>query len=175
MADVQPPPAATAASPMPSALFLREAEVRRGIDLVYFAHAHLMRAIDARLADAGLGRAHHRALYFIARQPGITMTDLMALLAITKQSLARVLADLSARELVASRPGATDRRRRELRLTEGGAAIEAALFDDLRRRMAGAYTATGQADVAAFWRMCDALVPERERKRIAALGQPAQR
>ena len=66
-------------TPAASALFLREDEVRRGIEFLFFAHASLWRSIDARLAEQGLGRAHYRALYFIARQPGLTISDLLAL------------------------------------------------------------------------------------------------
>src|SRR3546814_11028357 len=56
--------------PAASALFLREAEVRRGIEYLFFGHAALWRTIDARLAEKELGRAHYRALSFIAPQPG---------------------------------------------------------------------------------------------------------
>src|SRR3546814_1121948 len=57
--------------PAASALFLREAEVRRGIEYLFFGHAALWRTIDARLAENSLGRAHYRALSFIARAPAI--------------------------------------------------------------------------------------------------------
>src|SRR3546814_2012903 len=57
----------------------------------------MTRAIDQTLAQQGLGRAHHRALYFISRQPGLTVSELLKLLAITKQSLGRVLNDLFER------------------------------------------------------------------------------
>src|ERR1700712_4674814 len=82
-----------------SPLFLREPEIRRGVELLYFGYSHLTRTIDEGLAQQGLGRAHHRALYFIARQPDLTVSDLLRLLAITKQSLGRVLGDLSERRL----------------------------------------------------------------------------
>ena len=63
-------------------------------------------AIDRGLAKMGLGRAHHRALYFIARKPDMTVSELLSLLAITKQSLGRVLGELADRGLVETRPGA---------------------------------------------------------------------
>ena len=100
------------AHPAASALFLREAEVRRGIELLAFGHSALLRAGDDRLAALGLGRAHARALYFIARAPDSTVTHLLGLLGITKQSLGRVLNELIVRALVESRPGARDRRER---------------------------------------------------------------
>ncbi|MBC7986714.1 MAG: MarR family transcriptional regulator, partial [Sphingomonadaceae bacterium] len=81
--------------PAASPLFLREAEIRRGIELMHFAHQHLMRGADAGLAREGLGRAHQRALYFIARQPGLAVRDLLRHLGVTKQSLGRVLGELT--------------------------------------------------------------------------------
>lgn len=92
------------AVPTASPLFLREAEIRRGVELLYFGYSHLTRSIDEGLAAQGLGRAHHRALYFVARQPDLTVGELIALLAITKQSLGRVLGDLTERGLIELAP-----------------------------------------------------------------------
>src|SRR3546814_10010041 len=69
-----------------SPLFLREPEIRRGIELLYFGYSHMTRAADQRLESQGLGRAHHRALYFIARSPDLKVSDLLGLLSITKRS-----------------------------------------------------------------------------------------
>ena len=74
MADVMP-----SASPQ----FLREAEIRRGIELLYFGYGNMIKRADALLGESGLGRAHHRALYFIARRPGMPGSDLLRLLDIT--------------------------------------------------------------------------------------------
>ena len=153
-----------------SALFLREDAVRRGIDDLLFAQAALWRTLDLRLAEAGLGRAHYRALYFIARQDDITVTDMLALLGITKQSLGRVVRDLEARDLVTARQGTRDRRQRALRLTDSGRALERELFAAWRDAMSRAYMAAGQEAVGGFWQLCEALVPPRERARIAALN-----
>lgn len=157
--------------PTASALFLREEEVRHGIEYLLLAHAALWRAIDARLAREELGRAHYRALYFIARQPGLTISDLLALLGITKQSLGRVVKELEARDMIVTRPGNRDRRQKELRLTDAGRAVEGAVFDQLRDTMSRAYSQAGQAAVTGFWQVSEALIPMRDRERIAALGR----
>jgi DNA-binding MarR family transcriptional regulator len=156
--------------PAASALFLREAEVRRGIEYLFFGHGALWRAIDARLTEHALGRAHYRALYFIARAPGITISDLLALLGITKQSLGRVIKELEARDYLTTRPGGRDRRQKELRLTSSGRAVEAAIFQQLRDAMSRAYTHAGQQAVTGFWQVSEALMPPRERERVARLG-----
>ncbi len=154
-----------------SPLFLREAEIRRGIELLYFGYSYLNRAVDERLAKQGLGRAHQRALYFIARQPGLIVSDLLKLLAITKQSLGRVINDLAARDLVVSAPGRTDRRQKLLKLTEAGTALEASLFDDLREQLSHAYGEAGQNAVSGFWQVLEGLIPAEEIARISALQQ----
>ncbi len=156
------------ASPVTSAspLFLREPELRRGMELLYFGNSHLTRAIDNGLSQEGLGRAHHRALYFIARQPDLTVSELLSLLAITKQSLGRVLTELTERGMVETRPGTRDRRQRLLRLTEAGEKLENELFDALRERLSAAYASAGQAAVGGFWAVLEGLIPPEERKRI---------
>ncbi|WP_448658165.1 MarR family transcriptional regulator [Sphingomonas sp. CJ99] len=161
----------TAPDPFRSAspLFLREQEIRRGVELLYFGYSHLTRSIDERLAEQGLGRAHHRALYFIARQPDLSVSQLLGLLAITKQSLGRVLGELIERELVEMRAGDRDRRQRLLRLTQGGKALESQLFEALRERMGSAYQSAGQGAVGGFWAVLEGLIPAGERDRVDAL------
>lgn len=147
--------------------------MRRGIEFLFFAHGALWRGIDARLAENQLGRAHYRALYFIARQPGLTITDLLGLLGITKQSLGRVVKELEARGMLATRPGNRDRRQKELRLTDAGRTLEKSLFSLLRDAMSRAYTHAGQQAVTGFWQVSEAIIPARERGRIAKLGREA--
>ena len=108
MADVKP---------IGKALFLREEELRRGIELMFFAYRDFTGEADSILAEQHMGRAHHRAIYFIGRNPGITVSDLLTILCITKQSLSRVLSGLMQGGYVIQKPGATDRRQRLLYLT----------------------------------------------------------
>jgi DNA-binding MarR family transcriptional regulator len=153
-----------------SPLFLREPELRRGLELLYFGNSHITRSIDRGLAAQGLGRAHHRALYFIARKPDLTVSELLGLLAITKQSLGRVLNELIERDLVEVRPGERDRRQRLLRLTKDGTALESSLFDALREKLSAAYARAGQQAVGGFWAVLEGLIPEDERRRLETLG-----
>lgn len=162
---VSPPP-----SPAASPLFLREEEIRRGIELLHFGQAEIGRAIDAKLEALALGRADQRALYFIARQPELSVSDLLRLLGITKQSLGRVLDQLVERGFVEVLPGQRDRRQRLLRLTAEGARIEDELFALIRERMAIAYSQAGQGSVTGFWRVLENLIAPDDRGMVAALG-----
>ncbi len=146
-------PPGAAASP----LFLREAEVRRGIELLYFGGAALAEAADSALAEAGLGRAHHRALYLIGRNPGLTVGTLIGQLGITKQSLGRVMSELTARGLVSAEGHEDDGRKRLLKLTAEGAALERRLFEPLRAVLAKGYERAGQDAVTGMWRVMEGL------------------
>lgn len=156
----------TATSPPASAQFLRESEIRRGSELLFFAYSRVTRAVDARLGANSIGRAHHRALYFIGRHPGISVSELLAILSVTKQSLGRVLSELDERGLVETRIGDRDRRQRLLHLTDSGRALDMELFHASRDIMANAYTQAGQQAVTGFWSVLEGLLPDAERARI---------
>jgi DNA-binding MarR family transcriptional regulator len=139
------------------------------MELLYFGYSHYTRSIDRDLARQGLGRAHHRALYFISRRPGLTVSELLSLLAITKQSLGRVLTELTERGLVETKPGERDRRQRLLTLTATGAKLESDLFEAGRERMSRAYAQAGQNAVSGFWAVLEGLVPEADLPQVEQL------
>jgi DNA-binding MarR family transcriptional regulator len=147
-------------------LFLREDELRLAQDLMFFAYRDFTGAADRILDEMGLGRAHHRALHFIGRNPGISVTDLLGLLRITKQSLARVLSELVERQMVAQATGLSDRRQRLLTLTEAGAALERRLFEQQRERLAQAYRDAGGANVEGFRRVMRGIMDDAARAYI---------
>ncbi len=144
-------------------LFLREEQMRLAQDLFFFAYRDLTASADAILVELGLGRAHHRALHFIGRRSGIAVSELLALLRITKQSLARVLGELVARGYVLQTQGPRDRRQRLLSLTDEGRALERRLFERQRERMVAAYRDAGGAAVEGFRRVMRGVMDEQTR------------
>jgi len=143
-----------------SLLFLREEEIRLAQDLMFFAYRDFTNAADVILQELDLGRAHHRALHYIGRNPAITVTDLLGILKITKQSLARVLTSLIEQGYVAQTPGRTDRRQRLLTLTPAGEALERRLFERQRERLTAAYRDAGGAAVEGFRRVMRGIMNE---------------
>ncbi len=134
-------------------LFLREEDMRAAQDLLFFAYRDFTQAADELLGGLRLGRAHHRALHFIGRHPGMTVSELLGILRITKQSLARVLTELIAKDYVVQEQGRSDRRQRLLTLTPAGVALERQLFERQRERLAAAYREAGGAAVDGFRRV----------------------
>lgn len=131
-------------------LFLRDEELRQGIELLFFAYRDFTAEVDAVLAHNNFGRAHHRVIYFIGRHPMISVSDLLSLLRITKQSLSRVLGQLVQEEFIVQHPGQRDRRQRLLELTPKGAELENLLTGKQRRRLAAAYRAAGAEAVEGY-------------------------
>ena len=144
-------------------LFLREAEIRAAQDLLFFAYRDFTGAADALLEELNLGRAHHRALHFIGRNPGMPVGDLLAILRITKQSLSRVLNELVEAGYVAQTQGRADRRQRLLTLAEPGIALERRLFERQRERLAAAYRDAGGVAVDGFRRVMRGIMDQAAR------------
>ena len=155
-------------------LFLREEEIRLAQDLLFFAYRDFTNAADVILDELGLGRAHHRALHFIGRNPGITVSDLLGILRITKQSLARVLSVLMGQGYVAQAPGNADRRQRLLTLTPAGQALERRLFERQKERLAAAFRDAGGAAVDGFRRVMRAIMDDAARAYLDTPEAPAR-
>lgn len=150
-------------------LFLTDDQLRQGIELMFFAYRDLTAEPDRILEEFGYGRAHHRALHFINRRPGLTVNDLLTLLAVTKQSLNRVLRQLIADGLVESKVGREDRRQRNLFLTQEGKALETKLSSNQRVRMRKAFTAAGAPSVQGFRAVLEQIIDPEMRPSIARL------
>jgi DNA-binding MarR family transcriptional regulator len=148
-------------------LFLREEELRQGIELLFYAYRDFTAEPDEMLASYGFGRAHHRVIYFVGRHPGMSVTELLGILRITKQSLSRVLSQLVEQGFITQRAGESDRRRRLLDLTEKGIELERRLSENQRQRVARAYREAGAQAVEGFRKvMLGIITREEDRKRF---------
>ncbi len=150
-----PPPRLPPPTPV---VDIGEVRMREAQDLLFFGYRDFTNVADKVLEELGLGRAHHRALHFIGRNPGLTVSALLAILRITKQSLARVLNLLVEDGYVAQAPGYEDRRLRLLTLTEKGQALERRLFESQRDLLTKAYLQAGPEAVAGFRAVMRALM-----------------
>jgi DNA-binding MarR family transcriptional regulator len=154
----------------PNPLFLRDQELTRGVELLDFAYRALTAEPDRILGGLGLGRNHRRVIHFVARQPGMTLAELVDIVRLTKQSLSRTIKELETKGLITRGASQRDRRRRPLRLTELGAELEERLNGGLRRRLALAYRAAGADAVAGYHQVLLGLVDERARRHLIGAG-----
>src|SRR6516162_6796366 len=113
------------------------------IELLFFAYRDFVSDPDEVLSKFGFGRAHHRVLHFVNRNPGMKVADLLDVLKITKQSLGRVLKQLVDEGYIVQREGARDRRQRLLHVTEKGRALALQLATLQTERIATALKELG--------------------------------
>ncbi len=164
-----PPPKLPPPTPV---VDLGEAEMRAAQDLLFFGYRDFTDVADKVLEELELGRAHHRALHFIGRNPGITVSGLLAILRIKKQSLARVLNALIDEGYVGQAAGFEDRRLRLLTLTEKGHALEETVFAAQRDKIAKAYQAVGPQAVQGFRMVMRAMMDHGARAYMDGTGSP---
>src|ERR1700728_5285888 len=107
------------------------------IELLFFAYRDFVGDPDEVLMRLGFGRAHHRVLHFVNRNPGMKVADLLDVLKITKQTLGRVLKQLIDESYIVQREGANDRRQRLLYVTPKGEALAMQLAGLQTTRIAG--------------------------------------
>lgn len=129
----------------------RQAALRESIELLFFAYRAFTARPDRILGQRGLGRVHHRVLYFVARNPGIGISGLLGILAVSKQALNGPLRQLAEMNLVDIRPAAHDGRVKQLRLSAEGERLERQLTGTQMRQLASVFEHAG-APAERAWR-----------------------
>lgn len=129
----------------------RQEELRESIELLFFGYRSFTRHPDRILAGRGLGRVHHRILYFVGREPDISINRLLAILEVSKQALNAPLRRLVESKLVAVVPAEHDRRVKQLQLTAEGARLEAQLTGTQMRQLAEVFATVG-SEAETRWR-----------------------
>jgi DNA-binding MarR family transcriptional regulator len=176
MADITvtaPPerPASPQASPIPAG----PEPIWDLIELLFFAYRDFVGDPDDVLAKLGFGRAHHRVLHFVNRNPGMKVADLLDILRITKQSLGRVLKQLIDQGYIVQKEGANDRRQRLLSVTPKGEALAMKLAGLQTERITRALAEFGPGGHEAAQKFLAAMIDGQDREGVLRLIGRADR
>jgi DNA-binding MarR family transcriptional regulator len=145
------------------------------IELLFFAYRDFVAEPDRILTRYGFGRAHHRVLHFVNRNPGLTIAALLEILQITKQSLSRVLKDLIEGGFIEQRAGSEDRRQRLLFVTRLGATLAGEMAQRQSDRIGRALESAGPRGREVAERFLAALIDAQKRGKVASLiGLPGK-
>jgi DNA-binding MarR family transcriptional regulator len=145
------------------------------IELLFFAYRDFVGDADEVLAKLGFGRAHHRVLHFVNRNPGMKVAELLDVLRITKQSLGRVLKQLMDDGYVVQKEGAADRRQRLLYVSPSGEALAMQLARLQTARIAGVLADLGPGAREAARRFLAGMIDAGERDHVLRLIAEADR
>ena len=155
----------------PNPLYLREEELDRGLELLYFAGRQLHADAAPLRVEGALDDTDHQLLFLVDRHPGATLADLCAMLGASKQTLSRHVKQLAEAELIEQGQSAQDRRKRPLRLTPKAAGIVARVQTLQKRRLRLAFKSAGAAAVEGFQRVLLDLVAEPRRHLLLRASQ----
>jgi len=145
------------------------------IELLFFAYRDFVGDPDEVLAKLGFGRAHHRVLHFVNRNPGMKVADLLDVLKITKQSLGRVLKQLIDDGYVVQREGAQDRRQRLLYVTAAGEGLAMQLAALQTARISRVLGELGPGGRETIRRFLSAMIDADDRDRVLLMIGRADR
>jgi DNA-binding MarR family transcriptional regulator len=134
----------------------------QNITLFFFAYRDFTADADRLLKEIGFGRAHHRVLFFVSRKPGMTVAELLQILGITKQSLARVLRQMVSKGYIIQKPGNSDRRQRLLYPTATGREFVLVLSRMQSKRIAQAITQSGLENTELLSQFLSAMIDPKE-------------
>jgi DNA-binding MarR family transcriptional regulator len=160
-----PRSATTAIEPAPR----REEPYFDLIELLFFAYRDFVGDPDEVLAKLGFGRAHHRVLHFVNRNPGMKVADLLDVLKITKQSLGRVLKQLVDEGYVVQKEGANDRRQRLLYVSPAGELLALKLAGLQTARIARVLAELGPGAREAARDFLAGMIDARDREQVLRL------
>jgi len=143
------------------------------VELLFFAYRDFTGDADELLADLGYGRAHHRVIHFVGRHPGLRVADLLDILRITKQSLARVLKQLIDEGFVTQKAGKADRRERHLLLTQKGRNFADKLTEIQCARVGKALHKVGPAARVSVETFLVSMISDQDQASVKALFEKA--
>ena len=141
-------------------IFLKEEEIRKIIELIFFSYRDFTSGPDAILSKFNFGRAHHRIIYFVGKQKIITIKELLLILKITKQSLSRVLNQLVEEKFIILSTG-LDKRTKNLSLTNKGIELENKLSEIQIKKIKNIIKNSSETNINAFKKILYAMIDDK--------------
>jgi len=135
---------------MKNLLYLRDDQIKDCIQLLLYAYRETFSDPNEILKKNSLGAAHYRTLHLIERNQGISVSELLVKLKITKQSLGRVLRDLKKSKIIKQIKDQNDSRRKLLYLDQIGEKFYNEIFETQKKRIFNALKNSDSESVLRF-------------------------
>ena len=136
---------------------LQDPRMQQAIELFYFGYRSFTAVPDQILQEKGLGRVHHRILYFVGRNSGLNINELLQILSVSKQALNAPLRKLTGLGLIEVETAQHDRRVKQLKLSKTGTKLEGQLTHSQMQHLARAFSHSGDKAVDGWVKTMQAL------------------
>ena len=145
---------------MSDQLYLKDDQIKDFIEKIFYAYRETYSDPKEILKKYSFGTAHHRAIHLIERYEGLTVSDLLSKLKITKQSLNRVLRDLIKNKSILVKKGEVDSRQRQIFLNEKGKKLFEEIFLQQKKRIYNAFKNSDADSVIKFRNILSKIINE---------------
>ena len=152
-----------------SPLFLNEKEIRKIIELLFFAYRDFTSGPDKVLEKIKFGRAHHRVIYFVGKRDNLTIKELLTILQITKQSLSRVLNQLVKEKFIILSIG-EDKRTKKLSLSKKGRELEKQLSEIQITKIYNVIKNFNEQDINGFKKVLFEMIDKESQKKFSEIN-----
>ena len=141
-------------------LYLKDDQIKDFIEKIFYAYRETYSDPKEILKKYSFGTAHHRAIHLIERYEGLTVSDLLNKLKITKQSLNRVLRELIKNKVILVKKGEVDSRQRQIFLHEKGKKLFEEIFLQQKKRIYNAFKNSDADSVIKFRNVLSKIINE---------------
>jgi len=141
-------------------LYLKDEQIKDFIEKIFYAYKEIYSDPKKVLKKYSFGTAHHRAIHLIERHEGLTVSDLLNKLKITKQSLNRVLRYLIKNKTILIKKGEVDSRQRQIFLNEKGKKLFNEIFLEQKKRIYNAFKNSDSDSVIKFRNVLSKIINE---------------
>ena len=135
---------------MKELLYLKDDQLKSLIEKLFVSYRETFSDAKKVLDKYSIGLAHHKVIHLLSMYQGITITELLKRLKVTKQSLNRVLKDLIKLEIVSFKKDDQDTRVKHVFLNEKGKKIFNEIFDHQKKRISNALLNSSSEEVINF-------------------------
>ena len=135
---------------MKELLYLKDEQLKDLIEKLFVSYRETFSDAKKVLDRYSIGLAHHKVIHLLSMYQGISISELLKRLKVTKQSLNRVLKDLIKLEIIIFKKDDQDTRVKHVFLNEKGRKIFNEIFDLQKKRIYNALLNSSSEEVINF-------------------------
>ena len=145
---------------MKDLLYLKDENLKEFIEKLFIGYRESFGDAKKTLDEYSLGIAHHKVIHIISIHHGITISNLLKKLKVTKQSLNRILNDLVKFNIISFVKDEKDSRMKHVHLTKKGEEVFSEIFNAQKKRIYNALINSSSLEVNNFKNVMKKIINE---------------
>ena len=135
---------------MKQLLYLKDDQLKELIEKLFISYRETFSDSKKILNKYKIGLAHQKVIHLLSMYKGISISELLKRLKVTKQSLNRVLKDLIKLEIIEFKKDEQDTRIKHIFLNDKGKSISNEIFQVQKKRIYNALLSSKSEEVLNF-------------------------